>query len=98
MQVNINKKNEQWEHELRSCVASIGEVQEKDKAKTLKTLQKMHMQHEADVTDTKSAVREVQRISNDAVQSLKDNVKALAKEVLHNKGSIDDMYVMPVII
>jgi hypothetical protein len=91
IQMGINKKNEQWEHELRSCIASVGDVHEKDKAKTLKTLQKMHARHEADIEDTRNAVREVQKLSNESIHAVKDTMKSIAKEVSHNKDAINDM-------
>lgn len=94
IQMGVNRKNEQWERELHSCIASVGEVHEKDKAKTLKTLQRMHTRHEADIEDTRHAIHEVQKISNESIHTVRGTMKGIAKEVSRNKDMISDMCVM----
>ena len=90
-QKSINERNDHWDKELRSCIASVTDIHEKDKAKTLKTLQKLHSQHDADIKDTRAAVREVQKASLDSIQVLRDAMKSVAKEVSQNKDEIANM-------
>lgn len=72
----------------RYCIASGGEVHEKDKAKTLRPLEKMHAHHEADIEDTRNALREVQKLLNESIHVVNDTMKSIVKEVFHNKDAI----------
>mmetsp|Transcript_17531 Transcript_17531/g.26075 ORF Transcript_17531/g.26075 Transcript_17531/m.26075 type:complete len:430 (+) Transcript_17531:56-1345(+) len=95
LQRTVSQRNDKWDAELRSCIDGIGQVVEKDKAKTIKTLQKLHKQHDKDVSELRASIGDVQRVSNDALHNVQLDVKALARAVSSTRDNVDSILAKP---
>jgi hypothetical protein len=84
-------RSDSIEKQFQAAILDLRNDREKDKVKTLKTLQKLHAQHTKDLETSNAQINNINKRSTESIHTVTSELQVITKDLSQMRNNMDTM-------